>query len=37
MRRVVVMAQDLIWGDRLARAVEAAGAEPPSLASERRC
>ncbi len=28
MGRVVVLAQDLIWGDRLARAVEAAGAEP---------
>ena len=28
MGRVAVLAQDLIWGDRLARAVEAAGAEP---------
>jgi hypothetical protein len=27
-RRIVVLAQDLIWQDRLARAVEAAGAEP---------
>ena len=26
--RVAVLAQDLIWQDRLARAVEAAGAEP---------
>jgi hypothetical protein len=26
--RVAVLAQDLIWSDRLARAVEAAGAEP---------
>ena len=26
--RVAVLAQDLIWADRLARAVEAAGAEP---------
>ena len=27
-RRIAVLAQDLIWGDRLARSVEAAGAEP---------
>lgn len=27
-RRIAVLAQDLIWQDRLARAVEAAGAEP---------
>jgi ActR/RegA family two-component response regulator len=26
--RVAILAQDLIWSDRLARAVEAAGAEP---------
>jgi hypothetical protein len=26
--RVAILAQDLIWADRLARAVEAAGAEP---------
>jgi ActR/RegA family two-component response regulator len=26
--RVIVLAQDLIWQDRLARSVEAAGAEP---------
>jgi hypothetical protein len=26
--RVAVLAQDLIWADRLARAVQAAGAEP---------
>ena len=27
-QRVAILAQDLIWGDRLARAVQAAGAEP---------
>ena len=27
-RRIAVLAQDLIWQDRLARSVEAAGAEP---------
>ena len=27
-KRVAILAQDLIWADRLARAVEAAGAEP---------
>ena len=27
-RRIAILAQDLIWSDRLARAVEAAGAEP---------
>ncbi len=27
-RRIAVLAQDLIWQERLARAVEAAGAEP---------
>jgi DNA-binding response OmpR family regulator len=27
-KRVAILAQDLIWSDRLARAVEAAGAEP---------
>ena len=31
--RVVVLAQDLIWADRLARAVEAAGGEPLRAAS----
>ncbi|HUP54710.1 MAG TPA: hypothetical protein VM408_04315 [Methylomirabilota bacterium] len=31
--RVIVLAQDLIWADRLARAVQAAGAEPVSVAS----
>ena len=31
--RVVVLAQDLIWADRLARAVEAAGAEPVRAAA----
>jgi DNA-binding response OmpR family regulator len=31
--RVVVLAQDLIWADRLARAVEAAGGEPVRAAS----
>jgi DNA-binding response OmpR family regulator len=34
--RVVVLAQDLIWADRLARAVEAAGAEPSRVASLER-
>jgi DNA-binding response OmpR family regulator len=34
--RVVVLAQDLIWADRLARAVEAAGAHPVSVASSER-
>jgi DNA-binding response OmpR family regulator len=27
-RRIAILAQDLIWSDRLARAVEAAGASP---------
>ena len=27
-RRIAILAQDLIWSDRLARAAEAAGAEP---------
>ena len=27
-KRIAILAQDLIWQDRLARAVEAAGAEP---------
>lgn len=27
-RRVAILAQDLIWSDRLSRAVQAAGAEP---------
>ena len=31
--RVIVLAQDLIWADRLARAVEAAGAEPVPVGS----
>lgn len=31
--RVVILAQDLIWADRLARAVEAAGAEPVRVAT----
>lgn len=31
--RVIVLAQDLIWADRLARAVQAAGAEPVRVAS----
>lgn len=31
--RVVVLAQDLIWADRLARAVQAAGAEPVRVAT----
>jgi DNA-binding response OmpR family regulator len=30
---VIVLAQDLIWADRLARAVQAAGAEPVRVAS----
>ena len=34
--RVVVLAQDLIWSERLARAVEAAGAEPVRVASLER-
>jgi len=34
--RVVVLAQDLIWADRLARAVEAAGAEPVRVATLQR-
>ena len=34
--RVVVLAQDLIWADRLARAVEAAGGEPVRAASLER-
>ena len=34
--RVVVLAQDLIWADRLARAVEAAGGEPVGVASLER-
>jgi DNA-binding response OmpR family regulator len=32
--RIVVLAQDLIWADRLARAVTAGGAEPVRAASE---
>ena len=41
--RIAVLAQDLIWADRLARAVEAAGAEParaktaPELDRELEC
>ena len=31
--RVIVLAQDLIWADRLARAVEAAGAKPVRVGS----
>jgi hypothetical protein len=31
--RVAVLAQDLIWADRLARAVRAAGAEPDRVAT----
>jgi DNA-binding NarL/FixJ family response regulator len=31
--RVIVLAQDLIWADRLARAVQAAGAEPIRVAT----
>lgn len=34
--RVIVLAQDLIWADRLARAVEAAGAEPVRAGSLER-
>ena len=34
--RVVVLAQDLIWADRLARAVEAAGAAPIRVGSLER-
>jgi DNA-binding response OmpR family regulator len=34
--RVIVLAQDLIWADRLARAVEAAGAEPVRVGSLER-
>ena len=34
--RVIVLAQDLIWADRLARAVEAAGGEPVRAASLER-
>ena len=34
--RVVVLAQDLIWADRLARAVEATGAEAIRVASLQR-
>ena len=34
--RVVVLAQDLIWADRLARAVEAAGGEPVRAATLER-
>jgi DNA-binding response OmpR family regulator len=33
---VLVLAQDLIWADRLARAVESAGAEPVRVASIER-
>ena len=32
--RVAVLAQDLIWQDRLARAVEAAGAKPTRATSD---
>ncbi|MGP1674884.1 MAG: hypothetical protein ACTS8Z_06705 [Candidatus Limnocylindrales bacterium] len=32
--RVVVLAQDLIWSDRLARAVVAAGGEPVRVGSQ---
>ena len=32
-RRVVVLAQDLIWADRLGRAVGSAGAEPVRVAT----
>jgi DNA-binding response OmpR family regulator len=31
--RVIVLAQDLIWADRLARAVQVAGAEPVRVTS----
>ena len=34
--RVIVLAQDLIWADRLAGAVEAAGAEPVRVGSLER-
>lgn len=34
--RVIILAQDLIWADRLARAVEAAGAEPVRVGSLER-
>jgi DNA-binding response OmpR family regulator len=34
--RVIVLAQDLIWADRLARAVEATGAESVRVASLER-
>ncbi len=34
--RVVILAQDLIWADRLARAVQAAGAEPVRVGSLER-
>ena len=34
--RVVVLAQDLIWAERLARAVEAAGAEAARVATLER-
>jgi len=34
--RVIVLAQDLIWADRLARAVEGAGAEPLRVGSLER-
>jgi DNA-binding NarL/FixJ family response regulator len=34
--RVIVLAQDLIWADRLTRAVEAAGAEPVRVGSLER-
>ena len=34
--RVIVLAQDLIWSDRLARAVEAAGGKPIRVASLER-
>lgn len=34
--RVIVLAQDLIWADRLARAVVAAGGEPIRVASLER-
>jgi DNA-binding response OmpR family regulator len=34
--RVIVLAQDLIWADRLARAVETAGGEPVRVGSLER-
>ncbi len=34
--RIVVLAQDLIWADRLARLVEAAGADPVRAGSTER-